>query len=189
VVLSAVATGLVFTGGVAWATSADPRIGVPGLQQLKEQLQQQLRDRALQAPRYVGPQPGPEPKPTETPYAMNSDGRGFLPFWQTVSSLWFLDYIPAYNQTTWNPLYLWADYSDPTGGTSGLGTILLNAPDNLRHQNQRYWTCPRTVGKIVITAVTGLIPVPSLVGVVSFSTATGGSGSFNLATESWTFTS
>jgi hypothetical protein len=190
VVLSAVATGLVLTGGVAVATGAEPRVGVSGLQQLKQQLEQQLMDRALQAPRYVGPTPGPWPKPTETPHATNSDGRGFLPFWQSVSSLWFLDYIPAYNQTQWNPLYLWAAYSDPSTGTgvSSIGTTLLNAPGDQQQQYERYWPCPRTVGKIVITAVTGLISVPSLAGVVSFSTAAGGNGSFNLATETWTFT-
>jgi hypothetical protein len=87
-----------------------------------------------------------------------------------ITSRWFVDYVPDHGGTVWNPVYVFAvKHTDTT-----------TAAFVLPHKNVY---CPRAVGDLTITAVSGVD------GIIDFTTNSGDSGRFNMATQAWNFSS
>lgn len=103
-----------------------------------------------------------------------------VPALRGANDVWLDGSVPSSDHTLWSQLYIFA-----TPGQSGqplLGSYLMNPPSAaLATQYDHIWPCPKAVGTLTITAVTG----PQ--GVVRFSSATGVSGTFDLVRQAWTF--
>lgn len=117
------------------------------------------------------------------------------PHWRSATSVWQVGALPNRDYTSWSAMYIVSrpgnsatKSTNPTLETEGL-------TDGLDPKYNKQWVCPQAVGEIYITNITkpdlnitdAKTPFPALQGVVYFKTKAGQTGSFNLATETWTF--
>ena len=124
-----------------------------------------------------GPVPVPRPAtpPRPQPEAITAQFPPTKMNPSAVTSLWFLDYAPVAQNLTWDPIYLIA-WTPSRSGTASLWRTGINSG-----LDQQMWECPRSVGDIHITAVSGLN------GIVQFQTSTGGKGTLDMSTGKWSF--
>jgi hypothetical protein len=97
-----------------------------------------------------------------------------------ATSVWFIDYVSDSEETLWSELYL-ISFGGDGNGPARIQTYVLNRFTPDMGQFEHLWTCPRALGTITITTVTGLN------GIVAFTSSSGRTGSFNMATEQWAF--
>ncbi len=102
------------------------------------------------------------------------------PAMRGATSVWFIDYVSDSEETLWSELYL-ISFGGDGNGPARFQTYVLNRFTPDMGQFEHLWTCPRTLGTLTITNVTGLN------GIVAFTSSSGQTGSFNMATEQWVF--
>lgn len=118
--------------------------------------------------------------------------------WRGANSLWMYGSVPNDDYTEWDHFYIFAKSGQ--NGAPVLQTLVLNGRDSGERQYVHVWTSPRATGTLTITGITpsngGATPTPSATpphpfpgpsGVVHFTTSSGQSGAFDLATQTWTF--
>lgn len=112
-----------------------------------------------------------------------SEVAGYQPFRQ-ATSIWRNGGVvdtDARGQSQWYELFI---YTLPGEGDRPVViTHLPAAPQHVAHQYEKDWVCPRTLGTLTITAITG-----GATGSLSFTSSSGQTGSLNMATGVWTFT-
>jgi hypothetical protein len=118
---------------------------------------------------------------------------------EPITSMWLYGAVPTNDYTFWDQYYI---LSKPGKDNYPiLETSVLNIHDESERQYEHTWTCPRAIGTLTITAITkpaGWVeptpapvpphPYPEVVGIVHFTSSSGVAGTFNLATQQWTFT-
>jgi len=97
---------------------------------------------------------------------------------QNADSLWRDGAIPEDNYTVWSNLYVWTGDS---GGQAFIGTDVPDAvnPTDAKLYDVQY-TCPRQVPNLYIVSISDKL--------VTFRSTTGVTGTFDLATHIWSFT-
>jgi len=99
-----------------------------------------------------------------------------------ITSMWQIDLVATGDQTAWTPMYVMA--FDELKDLPRLETRVANASiDDTLQKYQRRWVCPQNIGAITITGVKG-----GTAGVVSFKSTSGRIGTFNIASQAWSFT-
>jgi hypothetical protein len=98
---------------------------------------------------------------------------------QRINSLWRVGALLAHDRSDYASLYVWSARRD-----CALGLFMPEAvyEPRLYPGHSQQWRCPRALqasGPLTITGATGVR------GVVSFSTARGQRGTFDLATDEW----
>jgi hypothetical protein len=153
----------------------------------------QARPYATTVPMRLDPRVATTPAPAGfIPDSVKAIGRvdrsivgGIGDFPRPVTDLWSIGAISnPEDPTAYDRIVL---YTRPPEGTrnAALGKFLVGnslGPDLTRKYNQT-WVCPRDVGMITIMNVSGSD------GVVSFATSSGQSGTFNIASQTWSFAS
>jgi hypothetical protein len=119
--------------------------------------------------------------------------------WRGATSVWQAGGIPNDDYTSWAALYIWSRPSGTTAPSSLTPTLETELGEplggGLDAKYYHKWVYPQAVGKLYITNITippldipdAQTPFPGLRGTVYFKTEAGQTGSFNLATETWTF--
>jgi hypothetical protein len=104
-------------------------------------------------------------------------------------SIWYLGTIPTDEKVSPGTLYL-LTRSPENGRHAALLTILEGnfVKDEQRQMYNKGWESPEDVGTMTITGITDLtISATAPTGLVSFTTSSGKTGTFDIATETWTF--
>lgn len=96
---------------------------------------------------------------------------------QNADSLWRDGAVAEDNYTVWSNLYVWTGQS---GGQACIGTYVPDAvnPTDAQLYDVEY-PCPRPASHLYITSIAGQL--------VTFRSATGVSGTFDLGTHTWSF--
>lgn len=113
-------------------------------------------------------------------------------FWRSAYSVWEAGSEHNTNYTVWDPIFVYTGLSAhgqteqlyqlpsgqsmPTAGTPTI-SIFANSSQPSILASQGTWTCPQTIGLITITGVSG--------SVVSFTSVSNVSGTFELSTHQW----
>lgn len=117
------------------------------------------------------------PKPSFTPGQLSREAWYTLPWSNRAdqnvlpTSTWIVDYVPVAQVGTWVPLYA------SSGAVSGTGYIDLHFLSPTGGIEGNSYVAPGATGAITITTVTG--------SVISFTTAYGQSGTFNINSHQW----
>jgi hypothetical protein len=167
-------------------------------------------------PNYT-PQPMlPEPDDLKLVEQIPFNGQyGARPYWWAgVTSAWRDAAVPYTDYTLWDELYVLSrpgngiTYTLSSQAGGGVFTTTTNPTleteiegsvggDPNESQYVKKWTSPLPVAKLIITNITNpaytntnpAVPYPGLQSIVYFTTASGQSGSFSMATEVWKFDS
>jgi len=107
-------------------------------------------------------------------------GGGSLKIASYATSFWHNGSIPADDYTDW---YAYFVLAGPYGinNQHSIMTVLLNAPRSIRNRYEKLWTPPIDLGEITIIACNG--PDKPF----SFKSASGKSGTLDLANGKWSF--
>jgi hypothetical protein len=130
------------------------------------------------------------PAPTPEIYALDpnttADGPPVL---RGTNSIWHIGTIPTHEEGMPGTLYLLA--RPPRDGEHARLLLLVEGDFVNEEQEQTYnkgWKAPEDVGTMTITGITDLtISATAPTGLVSFTTSSGKTGTFDIATETWTF--
>ncbi len=131
-------------------------------------------------------------------YDLNDPDRNPIPReWKGATSMWLDGSVPSADYRLWFELFV---VSRPNNGYFGLlnptlETELFDSEGDMS-QYVRKWTCPQPVGTLHITSITNPdytntdphVAYPGLRSVVYFTTDSSSwpTGSFNMATQTWT---
>jgi hypothetical protein len=123
----------------------------------------------------------PEPDWAKTiavvPAADRRDGPVTL---RGADSVWQVGSAPEYGARLWDAFYVWTALGGPTDPSEPvLGTYVVNATDPATLALDAVYPCPRLIGRLTIVGATEEV--------VSFSSESGVSGSFDLTSKFWTF--
>jgi hypothetical protein len=150
----------------------------------REQAEQTAQAQQPYVQQWPGFTPQKLPKPTgadvgpqEIPLLNVAGGPAAM---RGATSVWQIDYVSNVDQTAWSPLYIVA-FGGDNNRSPMFQTLVLNRFTPDMGQFEHLWTCPRTLGTLTITNVRGLN------GIVAFTSSSGQTGSFNMATEQWVF--
>jgi hypothetical protein len=186
---------------------AQPRSIQLQCSQLKQQAIQAAYATAAAAPRstIVPPTPGPESfppsgvlagyipddvKPIEAKSPSLFAVEGVSNHLNPVTSVWQVGVVPSRNHSGYAQVLVYAagppnDPHDPPGllPNPRIARTLFSfgAMENILPQYDSVWTCPRAIGNLTITGITGQT------GVVSFTSSTGVNGALDMSTGAWSF--
>ena len=173
--------------GPNWSQSASPAEQKRCSQEKAVLWQQHLQQEqaSFAATPHLQITPIPRPKVAQP---ASDKGIGAIPLqeaggvnaWQGATSLWGVASVSNAQETAWSPFYVFT-IGGYKGGSAALETLVLNTFTDDMNQYNHVWLCPRAIGTLTITAVTG----PT--GIVSFKSSAGQTGTFNLATQAWAF--
>lgn len=144
------------------------------------------------------------PRPTETPFAQTPLPLGFipdrfkvvepvpledmvgLPFFRDAS-VWQLGAISDISGYGYNSVWLWAKPPGSGAPHAMIGIAIMGtAKTNEGPQYRMIWEAPEDVGAITITGISGVrLEREQAHGLVAFTTSSGRSGTFDLATGQW----
>ena len=106
-----------------------------------------------------------------------------------ANSAWQIGSVQASDPDDYDTIYLLA--RPPASGVNATLAIALFGSASgsaLRQVYQNTWISPQDVGFLTITNISGVTTNPTgLTGIVTFTTQSGKTGTFNLATNAWTF--
>lgn len=141
-------------------------------------MEQSAVSRGTAAPRVQGPRPhsGDPLTPQTIPLTAQFPLTKGAP--EEVTALWFLDDAPNPDHTLWGQVYLvaWKPYG---GHNASLETALVNGLPGIGQHYYSVWDSPRAVGEVRVGSISGLN------GTVHFTTSTGLTGNFDMATGTW----
>ncbi|HEX5414066.1 MAG TPA: hypothetical protein VFZ25_00270 [Chloroflexota bacterium] len=106
-----------------------------------------------------------------------------------VTSVWQAGVVPSRNHSGYARILVYAagpndpDYPPGSVPDPSIARTLFSfgAMENIRPEYDHVWTCPRPIGSLTITGITGQT------GVVSFTSSSGVSGSLDMSTGTWSF--
>ncbi|MGQ9550550.1 MAG: hypothetical protein ACUVWS_18205 [Roseiflexus sp.] len=105
---------------------------------------------------------------------------GGVSFLRNATSIWRNGGLPNIQGTEWFPLF---HYAVPgTNDHPIISSFIPNAPPDLQQKLTQSWECPRAIGTLTITMITG-----GSNGTIEFVSSTGVTGSLNMATGEWIF--
>lgn len=118
--------------------------------------------------------------------------------WGDATSVWVYGGVPKDDYTDWEFFYIIVRPGNDGHSVIATGA-LSNEPSTQKYTHR--WVSPRALGNLTITSIEkpagwvdpALAPTPPAVfpepvGIVHFTSSSGVSGTFNLATQQWTFT-
>lgn len=104
-----------------------------------------------------------------------------------VNNVWQIGALPGADPYDYSKVYLWARPS-MDGQHARIGTFVFGS-STAAEQYMQVWQAPQDVGSITITDVRGaLVDETGPVGIASFTTSTGQTGTLNLGNGVWQFT-
>lgn len=131
-------------------------------------------------------------RPTPIPRVVKADPWDFAggaPNLQRTNSIWIIGVLPSTASYTYITVYVLA--RPPVDTYRSVIYVTLEGDGMSEQQTAtflRWWEVPMDVGKITITNFSAPVTAETgLVGIVSFTTETGQTGTLDVATGTWTF--
>jgi hypothetical protein len=126
--------------------------------------------------------PGYIPEKEKAVLAVEKKDVGAIHPLREATSIWKNGVVRSANLADWYPLYIYAMVGKDNYPI--IAPLILNATQELEYTFPKLWECPRPIGAITITAIT-----EEPLGIVSFTSKSGTSGTLNMATGEWAFSS
>lgn len=112
-----------------------------------------------------------------------------LRFLRSATSVWQLGAISDVSGYGYDSIWIWTKPPGAGADRATIGFFILgNAETNEGPRYHMIWETPEDVGTITITGITeATTERDGPTGLVAFTTSAGGSGTFDLATQQWSF--
>lgn len=145
--------------------------------------------------------PGPTATPNaDTPVPLNyipdryrevrpvpAEDRIGLRFLRGATSVWQLGSLNDISGYNYNAVWVWTKPPGAGADRATIGFVIMGDAQTKEGPIYRMiWEAPEDVGLLTITAITGVVlEREQVAGLVAFTTSTGRSGTFDLATQQW----
>lgn len=145
--------------------------------------------------------------PTETPFVGTLNPPDYIPdrvkevkpvpsedlvglqFLRSSTSVWQIGGLSDVNGYNYNHVWVWTKPPGAGADRATIGFFIIgDAETNEGPYYRMVWESPEDVGALKITGISGVtLEREQATGAVAFTTSAGGSGSFDLATQQWSF--